>query len=151
LPPAENGEPPVIEPINDGKYFLHTKNVDFESMTRPESWYKQASTIRLFDELGRADSTRLASVAVLFHMHLTRPILAVLLVVMGLATILRDQNRNVFLSAGLCLGLCALFFTVLFVCQALGEHHDLSAPLAAWLPVLFFGPLAVVMFDMVHT
>jgi lipopolysaccharide export system permease protein len=151
LPAAEGNEPPVLEQINDGKYFLHTKNVDFESLTRPENWYRLASTTRLFQELGRADSTRQAPIAVLFHMRLTRPILGILLVVMGLATILRDQNRNVFLSAGMCLGLCGLFFAVLFVCQALGDHHNISPPFAAWLPVLCFGPLSIVMFDMVHT
>jgi lipopolysaccharide export system permease protein len=151
LPIAEGNEPAPIVRINDGVYFVYTKNVDFESLTRPETWYKQASTTRLFQELGRTDSTRQAPIAVLFHMHFTRPLLGILLVVMGLATILRDQNRNVFLSAGLCLALCGLFFTIVFVCQALGDHHDLSAPLAAWLPVLFFGPLSLVMFDMVHT
>ena len=44
--------------------------------------------------------------AVMFHMRLTRPLLGLILVVMGLSIILRDQNRNVFISAGLCLLLC---------------------------------------------
>lgn len=152
LPASEGDEPPIIEPINDGKYFVHTKNVDFASVTRPENWYRQgASTARLFQELGRTDSMRQASIAVVFHQHFTRPVLGILLVVMGLATILRDQNRNVFLSAGMCLGLCGLFFAIIFACGSLGDNHNLSPPLAAWLPVLVFGPLSIVMFDMVHT
>src|SRR5258708_1755586 len=110
-----------------------------------------ASTPQLLAELSKPDSTRLASMAVLFHMRLTRPILAMLLVFMGLSVILRDQNRNVFISTGLCLVLCATFFGACFFCRYLGDNEFLSPALAAWLPVLFFGPLAFVLFDAIPT
>jgi lipopolysaccharide export system permease protein len=70
---------------------------------------------------------------------------------MGLSVILRDQNRNVFVSTGLCLVLCAVFFGACFACKHLGDNEFLSPALAAWLPVLGFGPLAFVLFDAVHT
>jgi lipopolysaccharide export system permease protein len=73
------------------------------------------------------------------------------LVFMGLSMILTDQNRNVFISAGLCLVLCALFFAVIFAGKQLGGKDILSPALAAWLPVLLFGPIAFVMFDAIHT
>jgi lipopolysaccharide export system permease protein len=101
--------------------------------------------------MGRVGSTELSSVAVVFHMRLTRPVLGMILVFMGLSVILRDQNRNVFISAGLCLVLCAGFFAILFACKYLGDYEHLSPALAAWLPVLGFGPLSFVMFDAVHT
>ena len=110
-----------------------------------------ASTAQLYDELQRPESTRLASMAVLFHTRLTRPILGMVLVLLGLSVILRDQNRNVFISAGMCVVLCGVFFAVLFTCKSLGSSDSLAPALAAWLPVLFFGPLAFVMFDAVHT
>jgi lipopolysaccharide export system permease protein len=141
----------ILKSIDPGKYFLHTKQVDFDSITRPRTWFVFASTSRLLSELDRPDSTRLASMAVLFHMRLTRPILGLLLVFMGLSVILRDQNRNVFISTGLCLALCATFFGALFACKYLGDAEFLSPALAAWLPVLFFGPLAFVLFDAIHT
>src|SRR5262249_52755607 len=102
-------------------------------------------------ELNKTDSPRLAAMAVLFHMRLTRPILGLILVFLGLSVILRDQNRHVFISAGLCLGLCAFFFAACFACQQLGNSDVLAPALAAWLPVLFFGPLAFVLFDAIHT
>jgi lipopolysaccharide export system permease protein len=74
-----------------------------------------------------------------------------ILVVMGLSVILRDQNRNVFISAGMCVVLCGVFFAALFTCKSLGSSNFLAPALAAWLPVLFFGPLAFAMFDAVHT
>jgi lipopolysaccharide export system permease protein len=143
-------KPELLEMIDAGKFFLPTREVDFDLLTRGLKWFRVASTARLHRELQRADSSRLGAMAVLFHMRLTRPILGLILVVMGLAVILRDQNRNVFISAGLCLVLCALFFIAIFACQKLGEQH-ISPALAAWLPVLAFGPLAFVMFDAVHT
>jgi lipopolysaccharide export system permease protein len=141
----------VLEPIDPGKYFLTTTEVDFEALTRDPKWFQLASTARLYEELEKPDTTRVASLAVLFHMRLTRPILGMILVFMGLSVILTDQNRNVFISAGLCLVLCAVFFAGIFAAKQLGEADVLSPAMAAWLPVLIFGPLAFVMFDAIHT
>jgi lipopolysaccharide export system permease protein len=89
--------------------------------------------------------------AVLFHMRFTRPIMGFILVLWGLGVILRDQNRNVFISAGMCVVLCGVFFAALFVCKSLGDNEYVSPALAAWMPVICFGPFAVVGFDAVHT
>jgi lipopolysaccharide export system permease protein len=143
----------VLEPIKGdfGKFFLHTQEVDFDALTRQAKWFQLASTTRLYEELQRPDTVRVPQMAVLFHMRLTRPILGMILVFMGLSVILTDQNRNVFISVGLCLVLCALFFAAIFASKQLGDTDILSPALAAWLPVLLFGPLAFVMFDAVHT
>jgi lipopolysaccharide export system permease protein len=137
--------------IDPGKYFLHTQEVDFDAITRPRNWYNFASTTRLGTELSKPDSTRLAAMAVLFHMRLTRPVLGVILVLSGLSIILLDQNRHIFLSAGLCVLLCGLFFAAQFVCKSLGDNEYISPALAAWMPVLFFGPFSLALFDAVHT
>ncbi len=141
----------VVELIAPGKFFLYTSEVTFDVATRDRKWFYRASTVRLFAELGKAETNRLASMAVVFHMRLTRPILGMILVFLGLSVILRDQNRNVFISAGLCLGLCVLFFAAGFGCKYLGEKELVSPALAAWLPVLLFGPLSFSMFDAIHT
>jgi lipopolysaccharide export system permease protein len=141
----------MLEAIDDGKYFLKTQDVDFDGLVRPRNWFLFASTGRLYQELQRADSSRLAGMAVVFHMRLTRPILGLFLVFMGLSVILRDQNRNVFISAGLCLLLCGLFFATSFLCKHLGDNEFLSPALAAWMPVLIFGPVSFVLFDAIHT
>jgi lipopolysaccharide export system permease protein len=36
-------------------------------------------------------------------------------------------------------------------CKYLGDQDVLPAPLAAWLPLILFGPPALVAFDSVHT
>ena len=143
--------PKILEVKDVGRYFLHTREVDFDTVTRPPSWFQYASTYRLYEELQKPESSRLAAMAVLFHTRLTRPLLGMLLVFLGLSVILRDQNRNVILSAGSCLVLCGIFFLCSYGCKMLGENDYLAPALAAWLPLLAFGPLAVVYFDAVHT
>jgi lipopolysaccharide export system permease protein len=141
----------ILEPLSPGRYFLYTADVDFETATRPKNWHMYMPTWRLLQEILRPGNAQQSSLAVMFHVRLTRPVLGVILVCLGLSVILRDQNRNLFISAGLCLVLCVVFFVVCFTCQYLGSHEHLSPALAAWLPVLLFGPLSFVLFDAVHT
>ncbi|MFL5329474.1 MAG: LptF/LptG family permease [Gemmataceae bacterium] len=143
--------PEGLELIDPGKYFLRTNDVDFDVLTRSRQWFTFASTKKLSELLNRSDARRLAAIAVQFHMRWTRPVLGVLLVLLGLSVILRDQNRNVFIGTGLCLGTCALFFAAIFACKHLGDNEYLAPALAAWLPVLIFGPVTLASFDAIHT
>jgi lipopolysaccharide export system permease protein len=143
--------PGILDVKDEGRYFLHTRNVDFEALTRDHKWFQLVSTWELYQELKRPDSTRLAMIAVLFHTRLTRPLLGMVLVVMGLSVILRDQTRNVIISSGMCLVLCGIFFAGLYTCKMLGDNEFISPALAAWMPVLGFGPFAIVMLDAVQT
>jgi len=150
--PATLENPPsALEQLDPGRFFLRTTDVDFDVLTRNRQWFMFASTNRLRDLLTRPDARRLAAIAVQFHMRLTRPILGVLLVVLGLSVILRDQNRNVFIGTGLCLANCALFFAAIFACKHLGDNEYFAPALAAWVPVLAFGPVTVASFDAIHT
>jgi len=145
----------ILKPLGDGVYFLKTKDVDFDTIVRVKNWFMYLPTWRLLKELDRPGNTQHASLAVVFHMRLTRPVVGIILVLLGLSVILRDQNRNIFISAGLCLILCVLFFASIFACQYLGSTPEtseyISPALAAWLPVIVFGPISFVMFDAVHT
>jgi lipopolysaccharide export system permease protein len=136
--------------VSPARYFLKTP-IDFEAVTRGPNWYQFGSTPKIRELLAKPDARRQSQVAVVFHMRLTRPIIGALLVLLGLSVILRDQNRNVLINAGLCLVMCALFYGVVFGCKFLGEADIVTPPLAAWLPVLIFGPLALALFDAIHT
>jgi len=140
-----------LEMIVPGRYFLRTQQVDFEAVTRQKNWWRFVSTVRLRDEMSKADSSNLANIAVVFHMRLTRPLLSMILVFLGLSIILRDQNRNVFISAGMTVLLGGVYFIVIFAAKYLGDHEILLPTLAAWMPVMIFGPLSLAMFDAMHT
>jgi lipopolysaccharide export system permease protein len=151
-PTVDNfNDPTVLEMIDPGSFFLHTKTITFDTITRSRQWYTLSATSQLRKLLDDSDMQRLAPIAVLFHTRLTRPVLGMLLMFLGLAMILRDQNQHMFISAGLCLLMCALFYAAVFACKYLGENDYLSPALAAWMPVLLFGPLAFSLFDAIHT
>ncbi len=144
--------PGLLEQVEPGKYLLYT-DVDFERLTQDKvKWFYQKSTWELVTELlKQTDTNHLAAIAVFFHTRLTRPLLGMILVIMGMGVILRNQNRHVFISAGFCLVLCALFYAVGLGARYLGDHEILSPVQAAWLPVFLFGPVAAVLFDAIHT
>jgi lipopolysaccharide export system permease protein len=143
--------PDKLERLGPNKYFLRTNDLDFDSATRGSSWYLFCSTWELRRILAKPDTRRQPGVAVVFHMRFTRPLVGVILVLMGLGIILRDQNKNVFVNAGLCLVLSAIFYVAVFGCKFLGENDVIPPALAAWLPVLIFGPFSVTLFDAIHT
>lgn len=143
--------PETLEAIDPGKYFLHTPDVTFDAVSRGATWFLYASTPKLQELLARPEPRRQSKVAVMFHMRITRPIVGALLVLLGLAVILQNPNRHVILSAGMCLVFCGWFYGSVLACKALGENDFVSPPLAAWLPVLIFGPITLVTFDSIHT
>lgn len=149
--PENSYDPALIEIIDEGKYFVWVREANFDRVTQGVKTQNYASTATLFELMQRTDVGRMNQLAVMFHMRLTRPIVGLLLVILGLSIILRDQTRHVFISAGLCLGMVAIFFGVVFGAKSLGTGDYLSPALAAWLPVLIFGPLSLVFYDAIHT
>jgi len=149
--PKETYDPAIIEMVDAGKYFLRVREATFQRVTQGQKTQQFVSSETLFHLMERTDVGRMNSLAVTFHMRLVRPIVGMLLVVMGLSIILRDQTRHVFISAGLCLVMCAVFFAVVFGGKFLGTGDYVSPAMAAWLPVLVFGPLAIALYDAIHT
>src|SRR5262249_29136523 len=138
LPNWPRDQEEILEPLGNGGYFLKTEDVDLDTVTRVKNWHTYLPTWRLVQELDRPNNgTQHALLAFDFHKRLTRPMSGIILVLLGLSVILRDQNRNIFISAGLCLILCVVFFASLFACQYLGTNDDtrnyISPALAAWL------------------
>lgn len=143
--------PPNLTMIDPGKYFLKTEDVDFDVVSRGPGWFLYAPTLKLRDLLTRPEPRRQAKIAVQFHMRLTRPVLGGVLVLFGLSITLLNPNRHVFISSGLCLVFGVCFHLCMLGCKFLGDTGYVSPPLAAWLPVLIYTPLTVVIFDSIHT
>jgi lipopolysaccharide export system permease protein len=129
--------------IDSGKIFLRTEVADFDRLTRHRNWSQSASTAQLYGELAREGTTHLSLIAVQWHLRFTSPLLALLLVGMGLALLLRDQNRHIYVNAGLSLALAGLLYACFYLSRFLGDSAFLSPTLAAWMPLLIFGPIAL--------
>jgi len=141
----------IIEMRDPGCFFLKVKEASFERVTQGQKTQGFSSTTSIYRLMQRTDAGRMNALAVTFHMRIARPLVGMLLVVMGLSIILRDQTRHVFISAGLCLMMCGLFFAAVFGGKFMGTADYVSPALAAWLPVLIFGPLSISFYDAIHT
>ncbi|MEZ6142923.1 MAG: LptF/LptG family permease [Zavarzinella sp.] len=138
--------------IDRGRYFLKVKDATFEGITSGgKKTLALSSTTALRAYLDRTEPGRMNTLAVTYHMRLTRPLVGMLLVIMGISIILRDQTRHIFISTGLCLGLCATFFAAIFASRFMGNADIISPALSGWLPVIVFTPLAIALYDAIHT
>ena len=45
-----------VEVRDKGRYYLHTRAVDFETLTRDQKWFQLARTDQLYSELQRPES-----------------------------------------------------------------------------------------------
>lgn len=143
--------PTNLTAIATGRFFLKVEDADFEAVCRGGTWFTYASTTDLREMLTDPEPRRRGKIAVLFHTRITRPLTGAIMVLFGLAVILANPNRPVILSAGLCLCAFAAQFLFAIAAKYLGDQDVLPATLAAWLPVIVFGPAALVAFDSVHT
>jgi len=80
------------------------------------------------------------------HTRVANPINNLVMLLLGLPFILSRQ-RNLRTSVGLNILVVGAFYIFVYACRYL----DVAPVWSAWLPVLVFGPLAVVMFDTVKT
>ncbi len=150
-----NGQPVVITPQDDPKLepdqVFIVSGVSFEFLAAGSTWRNFASTGELVREL-RSPSTDLgAGVRVAVHNRLIRPFLDVTLLFLGLPLIVSRANRNPFVAIGLCLAVVTIFMVVVIGCQSLGSSGWMQPALAAWLPLMIFGPVAISLFDPLRT
>ncbi len=133
-----------------GTYVL-LSDVSLQDVYRGERWYHLESTGRLLKRLQNPRTIHRAEIAVLVHSRLTRPLLNTLLVFLALPLVLGAGDRKLFWSLGSCILLSAVVHGVVYVSHGLGNHELIAPSLAAWLPVLIFGPVAVAVYDLVQT
>jgi lipopolysaccharide export system permease protein len=140
-----NGEPAVItlrhhDFLTYGQCFV-VSDVTFEQLAGGSMWRQLSSTLELMEHL-RNPSLDLGNDArVMLHARMVQPLVDLTLFIIGLPVILRT-NRNLFVAAGMSLGITAGFFIVTMFCHALGSNYIVSPALAAWLPLLIFSPAA---------
>lgn len=98
------------------------------------SWELMAALRNPSLDLG--NDTRVA-----LHARMVQPLLDMSLFVLGLPLVIRRDQRNVFVAAGMCLALVAVFLVTVIICHTLGASFFMPA-LGAWLPLMIFAPAA---------
>jgi lipopolysaccharide export system permease protein len=101
-------------------------------------------------EMTRRDPDNVAY-QTLLNYHVTFPLANIVLVLVGVPLLMRYERKRA--AAGLAAGslLCISFFATDLVFRNLGLQAALDPRLAAWIPILFFGSLGIVLFDAMRT
>lgn len=146
-----DGKPVVMTPIGNDwlapdQVFV-VSGVSLEFLAAGAAWSDFASTPEMIREL-RSPSVDLgADVRVTIHKRFLQPFLDTTLLFLGLPFVVSRTTRNPFLSIGLSLAVVTVFMLVVLGAQSLGSSGWLAPPLAAWLPLIIFAPVAAAMFD----
>ena len=133
-----------------GTYVL-LSDVSLQDVYRGERWYHLEPTRRLLKRLQNPRTIHRSEIAVLVHSRLTRPLLNTVIVFLALPLVLGGADRKLFWSLGSSILLSAVVHGVVYVAHGLGNHEVIDPALAAWLPVLVFGPAAAAVYDLVQT
>ena len=146
-----DGKPIVITPVGNDwlehDQIFVVSGVSFEFLSAGATWRDFASTREMIQQL-RSPSTDLgADVRVAIHSRFMQPFLDTTLLLLGLPFVVTRTNRNPFISVALCLGVVTIFMLIVLGCQSLGSGGWLNAPLAAWLPLMIFAPIAAATSD----
>lgn len=116
--------------------------VTFEQLAIGSAWRQNLSSAELVSGLRGQTIDPGPDVYLTLHSRLVRPLLDMSLVLLGIPLVLRRETRNIFMAAVMGLGLVVALWIVMMASDALGRNYLMSAVLAAWLPLLVFGPLA---------
>ncbi len=86
------------------------------------------------------------------HQRLTVVLINMTLLCLGIPFFLNRERPSVLVAGGQCLLLCGICYVVTFICQSVNlAPWGFNPALPAWLPVLLFGPIAVVSMDSIKT
>ncbi len=117
-------------------------------LRQSEGWINFLSLKELGTLEERAD-TNLATVIQTKHARRTAPIVSLVLLLLGLPFFLARSPGTVLSDTGKCMVACGLCYVSTIIAQSL--RPETASALPAWLPILIFGTLAVVLIDRVRT
>ncbi len=148
---SEGGEDVVLVPaqtrwLEPNQLFL-VSDVDTVQLAFASQLSRNASLpamIREYRQPGNGMTNRLR---VDIHGRIVQPVFDLSILLIGLPLIIARGERNLFLSAGMCMIVVTLMSLVMIASQSLGVSRIIDPPaLAAWLPVIVFLPIAWVTF-----
>ena len=133
--------------LKEGRLFfpseLTTGELQLRQSKRWQSFLSVGQLTRLLRSRRVPDAQ---AMKLLIQSRVTDPINNLVMLLIGLPFIL-SRERNIRASASLCLLMVGAFYVFIYICRYMG----LPPTLAAWLPVLLFGPITAVMIDAMKT
>jgi len=117
-------------------------------LRQSEGWLRFLSLkdLRELQNKGTADMVAILQTK---HTRIATPIVAVILLLLGLPCFLARSPSNILNDAGKCVALCGLCYVVTFVAQSIRPETESALP--AWIPIFVFATIAMVMVDRIRT
>jgi lipopolysaccharide export system permease protein len=147
----QDNKPIIMTPIGanwlEKDQIFVASGVTFEFLSAGGNWIDFASTNEMIQQLRSPSLDLGADVRFAIHARFLAPMLDTTLLFLGLPFVVTRTNRNPFFSLGLCLAVVAVFMIVNLGCKQLGTSGLLIPPLAAWLPLMIFAPIAAAASD----
>ncbi|MCF6157880.1 MAG: YjgP/YjgQ family permease [wastewater metagenome] len=132
------------------------ENMEFVSSITPSELGKiqldpSLLSFKQLKELCKKEPDNLRS-SVLFHTRIAYTLTHFVLLLIGIPLVVGFERltRNLFLRVGFCVLICGIFYALSFICSNLGNTGMLHPILAAWLPVVLFGSVGLLFFDMMN-
>ncbi|MCG3130780.1 MAG: hypothetical protein FLDDKLPJ_01553 [Phycisphaerae bacterium] len=117
-------------------------------LRQSEQWIRYLSLTQL-RALEGSSPPNLAQVQQAGHVRVTTPIVNLVLLLLGLPFFLNRSPLYILRDATWCLACCGTCYAATFTCQSI--LPGVNSALPAWLPIIVFGPVAMVLMDRVRT
>jgi lipopolysaccharide export system permease protein len=135
----------LVHPLGPGQFFLVT-DLSYERLTRRPGWYVYQSTARLLEELQAVPACdHRQEINALLHDRLVDPMMTFVIVAAGVGSVMGRRERPLVVKMAWAGGTFLLIHGVGYACGVMARNEVLNASFAAWLPVMLFGPLALLM------
>ena len=142
---------PDADSTADNAFLFHHDSMVFTTDMRPIDLESSDRDIPYlsFGEIRDQHNRRphLTHLRVKMHTRFAFPLANVVLLLLGIPFIMRRGNNSVLIGVGMAILISAAYLLLSTISADLGNKGVLPAELAAWLPVLFFGALGLVLFD----
>ena len=133
--------------LKNGKIFVPSDLDPKELELRDSGTYFNYMSSAKLDEIQKANtSVDIHAVRLAMFTRIADPINNVIMLMLGLPFIL-SRGRNIKMSAALCLLMVGSFYAFIYICRSMGLDDYLSA----FLPILIFGPVSLLMLDSIKT
>ncbi|MCR9117275.1 MAG: LptF/LptG family permease [bacterium] len=136
---------PSDTPWLESNELFVASGIQFNKLSNSSSWIEYSSVPELIAGLHNLSLDYGADVSLAVHSRFVRPFLDMTLLFLGLPFVFSRGNRNIFVAAGMCLLVVAIFYVTMIGCKVMGSGGMLSPSLAAWAPLLIFAPIAFVL------
>lgn len=147
--PAGRRVGPLQEQVSSlPRYYESSLDPKTIELRQAEQWIRFLSLSQL-RELERTQPANLAAIRQSRHARIAAPIINLVLLLLGLPFFLDRSPTNVGGDAWRCLAVCGLCYVLTFFTQRLLPESGSALP--AWLPIIVFMPVAIVLLDRIRT